>query len=250
MNYAVFGTGEKVFVMLPGLSVHRVTASAQAVADAYSMFAKDFTVYVFDPPENIREGYTLRDVAEDTAAAMTALGIENADVFGVSMGGMIAMHLAADHPELVGKVILGSTLARQNDTFSALIAEWTDMAERRDETALLESFAARVYSGATLAAYHDFIIDANRGIGEEEYARFLILARACGDFDCMSSLSRVSCPVLVLGSGGDQAVTPEGSEEIAEALGCEIYMYDDCYGHAVYDEAPDYKQRIMDFFMN
>ena len=35
--------------------------------------------------------------------------------------------------------------------------------------------------------------------------------------------------------------------EIADLLGCELHIYED-YGHAVYDEAPDYKERILEFF--
>ena len=40
-----------------------------------------------------------------------------------------------------------------------------------------------------------------------------------------------------------------GSLDIALALGCELYMYGAPYGHAVYDEAPDYKNRIYSFLM-
>ena len=36
--------------------------------------------------------------------------------------------------------------------------------------------------------------------------------------------------------------------EIAEKLNCPLYLYGEEYGHCVFDEAPDYKQRIYDFF--
>lgn len=57
--------------------------------------------YTADIPEN----YSTRDMAEDQAKAMKALGIANANVMGVSQGGMIAQYLAIDHPELVRKLI-------------------------------------------------------------------------------------------------------------------------------------------------
>ena len=247
MDYIKFGNGEKNFVIIPGLSVHSIMGSADVIADAYQSFAEEYTVYVFDRPKELEEGYTIRMLAEDTAAAMKELKLEDADVFGASQGGMMAMYLAIDHPELVHKLILGSTLAKPNDTFNQVAAKWLSLAENRDEEGLLESFADDVYSEATLEAYRDTLISANKGITEEEYQRFIILGKACENFYCYDELSSIQCPVLVLGSEGDKVVTAEGSRQIAEALGCEIYLYDESYGHGVYDEAPDYKQRCLDF---
>ena len=247
MDYIVFGSGKKSFVILPGLSIHSVMGSADAIADAYKAFSEEYTVYVFDRAKDIQDGYTIKDMAEDTAAAMEALHIEDADIFGASQGGMIALYLAIDHPQLVHKMILGSTLAKPNDVFKQVTAEWIRLAEEKDETGLLESFADHVYSAATLEMYRDTIISSNSGISDEEFKCFLIMTNACRTFDCYDELSSIRCPVLVLGSEGDFVVTAEGSRQIAEALGCELYLYDDSYGHGVYDEAADYKQRCLDF---
>lgn len=247
MDYVVFGSGEKTFVILPGLSIHSVMGSAEAIAAAYQSFAEEYTVYVFDRAKDLKEGYTVRDMAEDTAKAMEELHLEGADVFGASQGGMMAQYLAIDHPALVHKLILGSTLAKPNETFLQVIDTWISLAEARDEDGLLASFADRVYGKATLEAYRDVLITSNRGITEEEYQRFIILASACKTFDCYDVLSSIQCPVLVLGSEGDQVVTAEGSREIAQALNCTLYLYDAQYGHGVYDEALDYKQRCLDF---
>jgi pimeloyl-ACP methyl ester carboxylesterase len=46
--------------------------------------------------------------AEDTAALLRHLGIEQADLFGYSSGSAVAMQLALDHPGLVGKLVLAS----------------------------------------------------------------------------------------------------------------------------------------------
>lgn len=243
----IFGNGEKPFVILPGLSIHSVMGAAEAVEQAYQPFTEEYTVYLFDVTRDIKEGYTVRNMAEDTAAAMKTLGIEMADIFGASQGGMMALYLAIDHPELVNKLILGSTLSKPNETYVRIIEEWEALAAEKKETELLESFVDNVYSKATLVAYRDFLITSNQGVSEEEYRRFLIQAEACKRFDCYNELSKVQCPVLVLGCEGDRIVTPEGSEQIAEALHCEIYMYDNQFGHGVYDEAPDYKEKCLEF---
>ena len=48
MDYIVFGSGEKSFIILPGLAIHSVMGSADAIAAAYADFTDDYTVYVFD----------------------------------------------------------------------------------------------------------------------------------------------------------------------------------------------------------
>jgi 3-oxoadipate enol-lactonase len=57
-------------------------------------------------------GYTIADLADDQAAALDVLGIdEPIDVFGISMGGMTALHLALRHPDKVRTLALGCTTA-------------------------------------------------------------------------------------------------------------------------------------------
>ena len=51
-------------------------------------------------------GYGLTDYAADTSALITQLGLVKPVVLGHSMGGRIALRLAADHPGLVGQAIV------------------------------------------------------------------------------------------------------------------------------------------------
>lgn len=247
MDYAVFGSGEKAFVILPGLSIHSVMRSAEAIANAYKDFWEEYTVYVFDRVKDINEGYSVESMADNTAEAMKKLNIENADVFGASQGGMIAMCLAINHPKAVHKIILGSTFAKPNETCLRVLEEWIQNAKEKNEKGLLESFACNIYSEATLKLYREALISLNSGINSKEYERFIILAKACKNFDCLEKLSGVRCPVLVIGSEGDRVATAESSKQIAEVLGCELFIYDKSYGHGVYDEALDYRQRCLKF---
>ena len=95
IDYAVFGRGEAPFVILPGLSLRDVKGAGPGLALMYRSFAKDFRVYVFDKKADIAPGTTIADLARDTAQAMISLGIRDACLLGVSLGGMIAQEIAA-----------------------------------------------------------------------------------------------------------------------------------------------------------
>ncbi len=248
MEYFAFGKGKKKFVIIPGLSVHSLMGLKDIVAEAYKAFAEDYTGYLIDRPKEPKEGITIRELAAETAAAMKNLDIDNAYIFGASQGGMIAQYIAIDHPELVKKLVLGSTLSKPNDTFLRTAEKWIGLAEQRAERPLIESFIDEVYSENTLKNCRDMFISANLGITEAEYQRFINLAKSCLSFNCYDELPKIKCPVLVLGSYGDRIVTAAGSEEIAAALKCELYLYDDSYGHGVYAEAHDYRDRCLKFF--
>jgi pimeloyl-ACP methyl ester carboxylesterase len=53
--------------------------------------------------------YTLPMMADDAVGLLESLGIKQAHVFGVSMGGMIAQELALRYPRQVDRLILGCT---------------------------------------------------------------------------------------------------------------------------------------------
>lgn len=246
MDYVRFGKGSKNFVIIPGLSVKSVMGSAAAIADAYGMFADAYTVWFFDRRKELPAVYPVKQMAEDTAAAMKELGIQDAYIFGASQGGMIVMEIAIRHPELISKAVLGSTTSHVAGDGGNL-ASWISKAESGDIDGLNMAFAEMVYSESFYQQYKDLILAAGEGTTKEDLARFLILAKGAEGFDCRDELTKIKCPVLVLGAGKDRVLGVEASREIAAALRCEIYVYED-YGHAVYDEAPDYKDRIMNFF--
>ena len=81
--------------------------------------------------------------------------------------------------------------------------------------------------------------------------RFVILAESLRGFDLRADLAKIACPVLVLGAKDDRVLGAEASEEIFRCLpsrpGNEVYLYEPGFGHAAFDSAPDYKERLLRF---
>ena len=85
--------------------------------------------------------YSIPMMAGDTDGLMGTLGIRQATILGVSMGGRIALELALSHPDRVSQLILVSTMA----------------AARTPETStrmgLLTMFAGELFQGRQLQAF-------------------------------------------------------------------------------------------------
>lgn len=247
MKYARFGSGADILVIIPGLSIKDVTDMAEVVEGVYHKFTKEYTIYIFDRRTNAKEGYTIRNMADDTATVMRKMEIKNAYIFGASQGGMIAMYMAVYHPELVGGMVLASTASKLNAEFVKVYKNWAMHGRAKDSLALAAAFADNVYSQGTLENNREAIISANLDCSDEQHEHFVIMAQALDTLDIYDELEKIKCKTLVIGSEGDKVVGVAAQREIAKKLGCDLYMYGAEYGHGVYDEAPDYLDRMMDF---
>lgn len=249
MDYIRFGSGEKVLVMLPGLGdgLRTVKGTALTMALLYRAFAKAYTVYAFSRKTCLTEGCTTRDMARDQKEAMDALGIAKADLFGVSMGGMIAQHLAADYPERVQKLVLTVTSARSNPILTESVEEWMRLAREADYTALMDSNLCRIYTEAYYRKNRRWIPLVTKLTKPDSFERFLLQAQACLTHDAFERLSCIQAPTLVIGGEQDRVLGGEASREIAGRIpNAELYMYTD-YGHGLYEEAKDFNNRVLAF---
>ena len=249
MDYIRFGTGGKILVMLPGLGdgLRSVKGTALPMAFTYRVFAKDFTVYGFSRKNALPEGYTTKEMAADQAAAMEQLGIQKADVLGVSMGGMIAQYLAIDYPEKVGKLILAVTSARPNPVLTESIGEWVSCAKRGDHTAFMDSNVRRIYSEAYYRKNRWLVPIMGKLTKPKSYDRFFIQANACLKHDAFESLHQIQAPTLVIGGEKDNVLGGDASREIVTQIpGAQLRMYQQ-WGHGLYEEAKDFNQTILNF---
>lgn len=249
MSYVSFGQGKKNLILLPGLSDGLMTVRGKAalLAKPYRAFFDKYTVYMFSRKDKLPEGCTIREMAADQARAMKTLGIKTASVMGVSQGGMIAQYFAIDYPEMIEKLIIAVSAPRANAMVRTCVKKWMHYAESGDHKRLMIDTAEKGYSPEYLKKYRRIypIIGA---IGKpSDYTRFLISARAILGFDAYDELGRIACPTLILGGAEDLTVGVQASYEMHERIaGSELYVYPGL-GHAAYEEAKDFNQRVLDF---
>ncbi len=249
MYYVSFGHGSKNVIVLPGLSDGLATVKGKdmLLRKPYKPFFRDFTVYMFSRRNDIPREYTIRQMAEDQASALRALGIEHTSVLGVSQGGMVAQLLAAYHPELVDKLVLAVTAPGVNDIVRGCVTRWIAFAEEGKHKELMIDTAEKSYSEAKLKKYRKIYPFLGMVAKPSDYGRFLTNARAILGCDTVGELGKITAPTLIIGGSEDHIVGVRASHDLNEGIaGSELYIYDGL-GHASYEEAPDFYDRVFGF---
>lgn len=252
MDYISFGRGPRNLIILPGIGDGLKTAKGMALPFAlmYRLFAKDFSVYYFSRRSPLPAGFSTRDMAKDVHTAMQMLNLRSASVIGVSMGGMIAQHLAADYPNCIDRLVLAVTCSRPNPILTAAVGAWTDLARKSDGKGLMLDSARRMYTEKTFRKMKTAYALAGGLAAPKSFDRFIVMASACGAHDAFDALPRIACPTLVIGGEKDESLGAQPSIELSERIpSAELKMYPE-YGHALYEEARDFNQIVFSFLKN
>lgn len=249
MDYIIFGNGKKPLIMIPGLGdgLKNVKNMAVPFSLMYKEFAKNYRVYIFSRRNQQREGFNTKDMAKDVKYAMDILGIKNADMIGISQGGMIAQHFAVDFPEAVNKLVLAVTSSKPRPILQNTIIKWMTLAERREDQALMTDMAEKMYT-PELVEKNRWLLPLSGKFGApKSYEKFLIMSEACLTHDAYEELPKIKAKTLVVGARHDKVLGWKGSKDIAEQIpNSELFLYEE-FGHGVYLETEDFQKRVLEF---
>jgi pimeloyl-ACP methyl ester carboxylesterase len=127
LYYEIHGTGQPL-VLLHGA----FSAIGTSFGNVLPQLAETRQVIAF---EMQAQGHTadldrplsMEQMADDTAATLRELGIENADFFGFSMGGGVALQVAIRHPGVVRKLVLASVTYKLDGLHPGLMEGLAEM---------------------------------------------------------------------------------------------------------------------------
>ena len=249
MDYISFGRGSKPLVMIPGLGdgLMSVRGKAQMGAMMYPEAAQHYRVYIFSRKRKLEHGTTTRMMADDLAEAMRQLGISNAHVVGVSLGGMVAQFLAADHPELVDRLVLVVTLPKANELLRSNLDHWMKLARMKKYKALVSDITRKSHPPKHLKKYQRMFPLLTLAPGPRSYENFLTQATASRNHDGTGVLRNILAKTLVIGGELDRTVGAEGSRELVDAIPNSYLCIYHNHGHGLYQDARDFNERILKF---
>jgi pimeloyl-ACP methyl ester carboxylesterase len=108
MYYEIHGTGQPLVLLHGAFSAIGTSFGALLPELAKTRQVIAFELQGHGRTADIDRPLSLEQMADDTAAALEQLGIDQADIFGYSLGAGIALQLAIRHPQVVRKLVLAS----------------------------------------------------------------------------------------------------------------------------------------------
>lgn len=150
--------------------------------------------------------YSLADLGGDVVDLLDHLGAESAHLCGVSLGGMVAMWLAAHHPGRVGGLVLACTAPRLPPP-----GQWAERARavRDGGTAgLVGPSLGRWFTPGFLESHPELASAVAGMLAEADPEGYAGCCEAIGAMDLGEELGRIRAPTLVLAGAEDPVCPP------------------------------------------
>jgi pimeloyl-ACP methyl ester carboxylesterase len=243
LHYLQRGEGEPL-LLIQGMSGTHLSWGDEFL----ELLARDFRVTYFDnrgmgSSSRVDHPFTIAELADDAAGLLDALGIERAHVLGVSMGGMIAQHLALEHPEKIATLTLGCTYAG---------GEGSELTPPENGRRLVEAWTSgdrerAIRTGWEVNVAPDFAAD------DDNYTRFReavlsaraplpviqLQAQAIGGHDVLERLGGLEAPTLVIHGELDGMLPASNGRLIASRVPRARLEVLEGVGHLFWIEVPE-----------
>jgi len=251
--YEIHGEGEPlVLIMGLGGDITRWFRILPVLSQKYKVIAFDNRGAGRSDKPDIP--YTMEMMADDVAGLLDAIGIEAAHIFGISLGGMIALNFALLHPQRIISLILGCTRCGGPHSIMDDAGARSVLDPMRLQTMTVEERAREMLP----FLWSQEFIDNNPELVEEHLALskkypidptgYTRQLEAANTHDTYDRLPEIKMPTLVIAGDADRLIPVENSRIIASRIpGAELVILEKM-GHGFYTEARDETSRIITDF--
>jgi len=198
---------------------------------------------------------TIEEMARDAVAFIRTLGFDQVDLFGFSMGGMVAQVIAETDPQLVRRMVLAGTGPAGGEGIDKVTAiTYLDMARGalsfKDPKTYL--FFTRTANGkaaakAYMSRLKERTSDRDKPISVLAFRPQLKAIHAWGK-QAPADLSRIDHPVLVMNGDHDRMVPTPNTVDMAKRFpNAELKIYPDAGHGGVFQYHDEFVSQVLDF---
>ena len=221
--------------------------------------ARELEVIAFDPRGVGRSSAapltsSTRTMADDARTLLCKLDRPRAHVFGLSLGGMVAIWLAADFPEVVDRLILASTLPRSGLISHHAIEDVFSYARclARPGVEAEIALVRRILSRQFRESHPERVASIEAAIRASPTSRrsLCALALAAARHNAESALPKIHAPTLIVVGALDELAGRHSQEDLVRNIPHERFVTIPGAGHDLSLEQPETLARlVLDFIL-
>ncbi len=213
-------------------------------------FAKRRRVVFVNRRPGLPRGMSMADLAEEHADAISSLGVGPVDVAGISTGGSIVQQLAADHPDVVSRLVLLCTACRlgpEGRTLQRRVAARIRRGAHPQALALMMKGIVPPWRGQLAAATFARLAAPLVPYSADDLADMATTIEAEDGFDLAACRGPIRAPTLILAGNEDRWYSPELFAETARLIpGSRLRVFEG-RGHVTVARHPEWPGEIERF---
>jgi pimeloyl-ACP methyl ester carboxylesterase len=255
IRYNVIGGGP------PVLLVHGWLSSSRIWEQLAGRLAQRFTVYTLDmsgfgESDKPLSGYGVRNGSRLLYAFCAHFGLTRTNVIGHDLGGNMAVKLAADHPDVVGRLVLVATPADENqiDLPTPLwLATLPVLGPIFYTLGRLAQPVRRLWMRPFVADPHDLreeiVEDAGRSTPAAAGKTLAVARREISGGRLARQTGIIKSPLLLIAGEEDQIVDPQAVDVWARSMDqAEICLLDECGHLPMIERTAEFNAQVLAFF--
>jgi 3-oxoadipate enol-lactonase len=218
LRYELSGSGDRTVVL-----VHEMGGSLDNWDDVAPRLAASRRVVRYDTrgagmSQKVRGELGIDTMADDIAALLDHIGIAGkVALAGVAVGGAIALYFAARYPERASAVAVGSPATGMAPDRRAAALERVAKVEAAGMAFAVEESMQNGYAPELRGDIGRFERFRARWLGNDPLS-YAAVYRMLAATDMQDELTRLRCPVLVIGGSFDRVRPPPLAEAVAKAI--------------------------------
>jgi 3-oxoadipate enol-lactonase len=251
MHYEQQGTG-KPLVLIPYLAADHACYAFQVPA-----YAQHFTCIALDlrgtgESDKPDAEYTTEVLADDVAAFMQASGIAAAHVAGLSLGGAVAMWLAAKYPDKVESLSVHSSWARSDAFQRTVVESWQILAKSIGvPEMIIRGIFPWCFTPELYAAKPDYIESLAafvRSRPPQSVPDFIRQSNAVLRHDVEPHLGRITAPTLITFGRHDQITSTRFADPLKNGIAnSELFIFEGCAHAPLYERVDEFNAQTLAF---
>jgi 3-oxoadipate enol-lactonase len=203
--------------------LHPLAQAAEMWRPIVDELVDDFQVVALDARGHGRSGwdgspFSVEDMADDVGDLLGQLDLGPSALVGMSMGGCVAMTVAARYPELVSRLVLVDTTA---DYGPGKSEAWAQRAIRAVEVPRVDQLPFQVdrwFSPSFVESNPDEVARVNAVFCATSSQAHAQACRALGAFEFTAELAHVTAPTMIAVGEDDVAATVAMSEDLQRGI--------------------------------